>query len=297
MLPRLIIEPGPARKVVDPSLGFHEDAPAVIPPTISVIVRTTGRLTLMDALESLARQTHRDFEVVLVDMSDDRMEKKIEAMHGRLPKLMHLRPPSLLSRPAALNYGIERAQGRYYGVLDDDNYYEPPHLEVLRKGIDQSGADLIYTGVIFRVFTPEGQLIDEQRINVPFDFERLLACNFIFCSASVYSKDGWQRVGGYDLDFPIAEDWEFVIRLTKDARVRTLPGYSAVSRSFTGQPWIMETGRDREQVHRAIAAVHWKHRKLFDRRTRARMLYRKAISLLAGWRRQKRWATQAAAQI
>jgi len=34
----------------------------------------------MDALESLARQTHGDFEVVLVDMSDGRMEKKIEAM-------------------------------------------------------------------------------------------------------------------------------------------------------------------------------------------------------------------------
>jgi len=35
----------------------------------------------MDALESLGRQTHGDFEVVLVDMSDGRrMEKKIEAM-------------------------------------------------------------------------------------------------------------------------------------------------------------------------------------------------------------------------
>ena len=81
MSPRLIIEPRSGRKVVDPSLGFHEDAPAVIGPTFSVIVRTTGRLTLMDALESLARQTHGDFEVVLVDMSDGRrMEKKIEAM-------------------------------------------------------------------------------------------------------------------------------------------------------------------------------------------------------------------------
>jgi glycosyltransferase involved in cell wall biosynthesis len=89
------------------------------------------------------------------------MENKIEAMRGRLPKLKHLRLPDPLSRPAALNYAIERAQGRYIGILDDDNYYELPHLEVLRKGVDRSGADLIYTGVIFRTFTPEGQLISE----------------------------------------------------------------------------------------------------------------------------------------
>ena len=269
----------------------------MIAPTFSVIVRTTGRLVLLDALESLAKQTLRDFEVVLVDMSDGHMESKIEAIGGQLPKLVHLHPPGLLSRPAALNYAIQRAQGRYIGVLDDDNYYEPQHLEVLQKGIDQSGADLIYTGVSFRTFTPAGQLISEERHSVPFDFERLLVGNYIYCSGSVYSKDGWQRVGGYDLCFPVYEDWEFLIRLTKNARVMSLPGYSAVSRSFTGVPGVHEHNRDFEECRRCAAKVHWKHRKPFDRKRRARMLYRKAISLLVDWRRQKRSTRPTAPQI
>jgi hypothetical protein len=39
---------------------------------ISVIVRTLGTPQLADALESLAGQTRRDFELVFVDMSDGR---------------------------------------------------------------------------------------------------------------------------------------------------------------------------------------------------------------------------------
>ncbi|HEX7517373.1 MAG TPA: glycosyltransferase [Chthoniobacterales bacterium] len=262
-----------------------------------MIVRTTGRLVLMDALESLATQTHRDFEVVLVDMSDGCMENKIGAMRGRLPQLLHLRPPGLLSRPAALNYAIERAQGRYIGILDDDNYYEPPHLGVLRKGVDRSGADLLYTGMIFRTFTPDGQLLSEERRSAPFDFQRLLAGNYIFCSASIYSKDAWRRVGGYDLRFPVYEDWEFLIRLTQDARVVKLPGYSAVSRSFTGQPGVPEHHRDLKECHRCMTGVHWKHRRLFGRATRERFQVREAIALLIDWRRQNRSARTAAARI
>ncbi len=242
----------------------------------------------MDALESLAAQTHRDFEVVLVDMSDGRMQNKIEAGRGRLPHFLHLRPPGLLSRPAALNYAIERAQGRYIGVLDDDNCYEPSHLEVLRKGVDESGADLIYTGAILRTFTPDGKLIEEERRNAPFDFQRLLSGNYIFCSATVYSKNAWQRVGGYDLRFPVYEDWEFLIRLTQNAKVLMLPGYSSVSRSFTGQAGVPEHHRELEECHRCMTGVHWKHRKLFGPATREHFQFREAIAFLVDWRRRNR---------
>jgi len=242
----------------------------------------------MDALASLAGQTHRDFEVVLVDMSDGSMQEKIEACHAQLPRLLHLRPPGLLSRPAALNYAIERAQGHYIGVLDDDNYYEPPHLEVLRKGVDQSGTDLIYTGVIFRTFTSEGQLVSEERLNDPFDFQRFLSANYLFCSATVYAKEAWKRVGGYDLRFPVYEDWEFLIRLTQTASVVTLSGYSAVSRSFTGQAGVPEHHRELEECHRCMTGVRWKHRKLFGAATREHFQYREAIELLVDWRRRNR---------
>ncbi|MCU1348031.1 MAG: hypothetical protein JWO56_1061, partial [Acidobacteria bacterium] len=38
-------------------------------PAISIIVRTLGRTRLGEALATLAAQTRRDFEVVVVDMS------------------------------------------------------------------------------------------------------------------------------------------------------------------------------------------------------------------------------------
>ncbi len=73
---------------------------------ISVIVRTLGgSTTLGDAFASLRQQTRRDFEVVLVDISDGGADRAIEVHCAGLPMLRRVVP-----RGFAAHYSRLRAQ-------------------------------------------------------------------------------------------------------------------------------------------------------------------------------------------
>lgn len=73
----------------------------------------------------------------------------------------------------------------------------------------------------------------------------------------------WDRAGGYDPRFPVYEDWEFLIRATKEARVKSFPFYHAISRTFTGQPGAQEHFyHEQGDCRRCLAAARWKHRSL-----------------------------------
>jgi glycosyltransferase involved in cell wall biosynthesis len=231
-------------------------------PTVSVIVRTVRRpQRLRECLQSLAAQTYRKFELVLVDMSEGSMTSIVGKMRARLPLVRHLQLEPLRSRPVALNRGIESASGRFITILDDDNLWEPDHLGNIVGNFD--GADLVYSGVRIQTFTPDGELIQEQRHYLPFDFNRLLEANFIFTVATAFRRALWDEVGRYDERFPVYEDWEFLIRATHQREVRALTTCSAISRAFTGNIHLREhSANEPDECARCRTALKWKHRHL-----------------------------------
>jgi glycosyltransferase involved in cell wall biosynthesis len=247
-------------------------------PTVSVIVRTVRRpQRLRECLQTLAAQTYREFELVLVDMSEVSMTSIVEEMRARLPIVRHLRLKRARSRPAALNRGIESASGRLITILDDDNLWEPDHLGNIVDNFN--GADLAYTGVRIQTLTPDGELIQEQIHYLPFDFNRLLNANFIFTVATAFRRALWDEVGRYDERFPVYEDWEFLIRATHQREVRALTTYSAISRAFTGDIHLREhSANEPDECARCRAALQWKHRHL-----RNQPVHDFNVRLLAQW--------------
>jgi len=231
-------------------------------PTVSVIMRTVRRpQRLRECLQTLGAQTYREFELVLVDMSEGSMTSIVEEMRAPLPIVRHLRLKPARSRPAALNHGIKSASGRLITILDDDNLWEPDHLGNIVGNFN--GADLVYTGVRIQTLTPEGELIQERTHYLPFDFNRLLKANFIFTVATAFRRALWDEVGRYDERFPVYEDWEFLIRATYQREVRALTTYSAISRAFTGDINLREhSANEPDECARCRTALQWKHRHL-----------------------------------
>ena len=123
---------------------------------------------LRECLQSLAAQTLREFELILVDMSDGSVSSIVEKMTGQLPAFRHLKLDGVRSRPAALNRGIELAEGDLITILDDDNLWDSDHLQNIVR--DFNGADLVYTGVRVQTFTIAGDLMHERIHHLPFDF-------------------------------------------------------------------------------------------------------------------------------
>ena len=80
---------------------------------------------LREYLQSLAADTFRNFELVLVDMSGGLTSTIVEEMRECLPALRHLKLNGARSRPAALNRGIESAEGNVITILDDEIFGIP----------------------------------------------------------------------------------------------------------------------------------------------------------------------------
>jgi glycosyltransferase involved in cell wall biosynthesis len=238
--------------------------------SISVIVRTLERNEqLREALESLARQTRRDFEVVVVDMNRDGVAPILAEFGGRLPRVRHLHVGKPLPGPEATNRGIQAAAADKIAILDDDNLYDPTHLGVLSDGLERTRADLVYTGVRRATYTRRGRLVDVEVWHRQYDFAQLLSANYVHTAGTAFWKRTWERLGGFDPRFPVYEDYEFLLRVGATGRIERLPEVTAESRSFTGragvQNHVVYAGR---QVRRCRAAIYWLHRDLYLSRRR-----------------------------
>ena len=118
-------------------------------PFFTVIICTYNRANLLPrALDSLLKQTYRNFEVLLVDdgSTDDTsaIVKKYFSSQIPLRYIYHKNRGLPLSR----NAGILAAAGKFITFLDSDDEYAPNHLEI-RKNIicENPDTDFIYGNV------------------------------------------------------------------------------------------------------------------------------------------------------
>jgi glycosyltransferase involved in cell wall biosynthesis len=90
--------------------------------TISLVLATISRTVEVSRfLDTLARQTYRDFELIIVDQnSDDRLTNIIN-QYSNCICIRHLRSKAGLS--LSRNTGLAHAQGNIVGFPDDDCWY------------------------------------------------------------------------------------------------------------------------------------------------------------------------------
>lgn len=101
----------------------------------SLICGTAGRVSeLTRMLRSVAAQTFRDFELLLIDQnSDDRVLRIIDSLPEKTNIERIAASPGLCR---ALNLGLEKAQGEIVGFPDDDCWYAPDLLQNLSGLLD-----------------------------------------------------------------------------------------------------------------------------------------------------------------
>ena len=97
----------------------------------TLIVCTIDRTTPLDRLfNSLARQSDRDFEIVLVDQNEDDRLAGLVATFGSMP-IVHVKAVRGLS--SSRNKGLSLARGDIIGFPDDDCHYPASLLERVRQ--------------------------------------------------------------------------------------------------------------------------------------------------------------------
>lgn len=99
---------------------------------VSLVLATVDRVEEpMRLVESLASQTERGFELIVVDQNpDERLGPLIARAHAAGIAVLHLRQ-AVPNLALARNTGIEAARGEWIGFPDDDCWYEPETLSAL----------------------------------------------------------------------------------------------------------------------------------------------------------------------
>jgi LmbE family N-acetylglucosaminyl deacetylase/glycosyltransferase involved in cell wall biosynthesis len=262
----------PARRMESDAIwrwqALQEPQPAFDgPPAVSVVVRTKDRPNLLhEALDSLAAQTFRDFEVVLVNDGG----RNVDAVVADFPNL-RINPvplPTNRGRAAAANAGVAAARGQFIAYLDDDDVYYPPHLETLHAFLaEHDHFAAVYSDAHSAKYrlNPETSAYElvERTVEHSQDFEPdlLLFHNYIHNFCLMHRRDAWQRLGGFDERCTVLEDWDFFIRLAEIAPFQHLARCTAEYRQRNDGTNVSQTaiGTVAEEVISRIELYrrHW----------------------------------------
>lgn len=196
-------------RFIDPARQRPGRTPSCSEPRVSIIVRSMGRNCLVDALGSLAVQSYRKFEVVVVDATGGHhppLPVKI-ASDVRFRLVCAGRP---LKRPAAANLGLEAATGEYLGFLDDDDLFDPEHIALLiRRILEPDHPDLVYAGLWL---VDRYHRLTQKQCN-PFNPLMFQFFNLIPSISVLFHRRVIELGCRFDESQEIFEDWDFWLQL------------------------------------------------------------------------------------
>jgi len=195
-------------------------------PLISVIVRTMNRPQLAEALDSIARQSYPNVEVIVVDAAN----------YGRLNlgktcgnfALRIINKNKKLNRPEAANAGLDVVKGAYFCFLDEDDLYLHDHILTMYHSTAGSKEIAAYCS-IKKVDMSTGE---ESWLGSNFSFENLLRENYIPNLALLFRSDLIEKGCRFDADFEIYEDWDFLIQAAHHGKFRFVEIQGGIYRNF-----------------------------------------------------------------
>jgi tetratricopeptide (TPR) repeat protein len=185
-----------------------------------VIPYYNGHDTVKETLDSIAGQTYRNFEVIIVDNgSTESSRRNLEALLTQYPDMSIILPGVEKRRKGPRrNLGVEKANGEFILPLDCDDQIAPVYLEhTLEEFEADNSLDLVYTETI--VFG----LINELWVTRDFSIPGIFQKNQLNATA-LMKKKSFLRVGGYREELPGYEDWDLWIRFAmKRMRFKRIP--------------------------------------------------------------------------
>lgn len=224
-------------------------AAAVERPFCSVIVRTQGsRTSLVDTLTTLAAQTDRDLEVLLMVHSDERAAvERVRTLAASFEPDMAARirvhEVRGSGRSAPLNAALDVATGRYVAVVDDDDVVTSDWLAAFRRAAERGPGKVVRSACVVQwVERRDGGRAEFEPVT---GFEAMYPDRFDFldhvrnnrspsCSYAV-PMDAVRRHGlRYDETLRVCEDWKFQLQAVRIAGVSDDPAVTSVYRRWRG---------------------------------------------------------------
>ena len=184
-------------------------------PLVSIIIPTFNRATYIGAaLDSIVNQTYTHWECWVVDDgSTDATKALMDTYCKQDARINYVSRPDTFAKGSngSRNYGVTMSQGDFIAFCDDDDFWLHDKLEK-QLPIFKSHPEVgLVTGNIEYVNTDglrTGRII-KQTGNHGYVFKDLLLKNRLSMITPVLRRDVFDKVGPFNTNFKIFEDWEY----------------------------------------------------------------------------------------
>ncbi len=185
---------------------------------ISVVIPAYNRSSFLPrALDSVLEQSYPPREIIVVDDGSTDATGDVLSRYGKRITIIRQNNRGV---SAARNRGIEQAEGEWIALLDSDDAWMPNKLRN-QKDFHQKNPDLD----IFQ--SSEIWIRNGRRVNLKkkhrkiggWIFKEALPLCIVSPSAVIFKKSLWRKTGGFDPDLPVAEDYDFWLRVLKSSPI------------------------------------------------------------------------------
>jgi glycosyltransferase involved in cell wall biosynthesis len=186
---------------------------------VSVIIPAYNRYhTLKRAITSILNQTYKDIEIIIVDDGSDDETKKIQDEFD----ILYLRQKNR-GVSSARNKGIKVSKGEWIAFLDsDDEWYKEKLQKQMEFFKNNPHIKVCHTG--------EKWIRDAKEVKYPkrlkkpsgWCFEDNLQTCKIAASSIIIKKEVFEKVGYFDEEKRVCEDYDMWLRISKEYKIGLL---------------------------------------------------------------------------
>ena len=177
-----------------------------------------------EAIRSVRDQDYPRLEHIVVDAEST--DQTLEVLR-RHPEVRWVSEPDA-GQADAVNKGFRMARGEIFGWLNADDYYLPGAVTAAVDLIRASGCGLVHGG--WRQVDESGATMRDVAV-VPFDLQRQLEIeNRVAQPGAFFTREAFEAVGGLDVSYRYAMDYELWLKLGERFDVRELDRIQAAYR-------------------------------------------------------------------
>jgi glycosyltransferase involved in cell wall biosynthesis len=168
---------------------------------------------VIDAIESVFAQTHRYFEIIVID---DGSLDNIADVVGKYSDVRYFRREHS-GVSAARNTGLRMGSGDYFVFLDSDDRLLPHALTTALDVFRASPSCAFVSGHIRLIAADGSDLSTPEIICIERDhYSTLLKYNYIWTPSSVmFRRSVLENMGGFNSSFSAGADWDLYLRISK----------------------------------------------------------------------------------
>lgn len=174
-----------------------------------------GAANLKESIESVLRQTYTNFELIVVnDCSTDNTETVVKEYQEKDSRVKLFNNETNLKLPRSLNRGFEAAEGEYWTWTSDDNIFLSNAIERMVQTLEANpDVGMVYSD--YQKIDAEGNIIEE---NCAEELD-WISCTNPIGACFLYTREIALKVGKYNPDMFLAEDYDYWIRILRAGNI------------------------------------------------------------------------------